>query len=463
MHKENYDIFQVVKECIAREKLFGKNAKIIAAVSGGADSMALIEILLALKEEFDLSLGMAHVNYGLRGADSDGDEQLVRTIAAEKGLPVYVKNIKPDDPVEDTTGSFQERARNIRYSFFEKMRQIHGFDLIATGHTADDNAETVFLNLLRGAGPEGLGGIPPKRDSIIRPLIDIPRKEIENFARIEGIPFRIDSSNLSDRYARNIVRNEVFPLIHKKLRENVASSINRTSEIVRTIDDYVRQEAKKQSAGMVKKTGEEEYFIEKKALKSLHPVLANYVIRDTASRVTGYPVSFEITERIQRLVESPAGASVMLTPDYRVESESSGVRFLENTDPEKFITSIELNEEYSFKHFTVRSLFISPEQVLFDKNKYVEYIDAGKITKPLILRFWKEGDRMQPLGMQTLKKVSDIFIDMKVPRSYKHRIPLLTTQDDIVWVCGVQLDDRFKVTEKTQLILKIEYIPHAKR
>lgn len=460
---ENYDIFRVVKECVARENLFNKRSKIIAAVSGGIDSMTLIEILIALKKEFDLTLAIAHVNYGLRSTESDGDEHLVRSFAEKKGLPVYVKKIDADDPVENKTGSFQERARNIRYSFFEELRLTYGFDLIATGHTSDDNAETVFLNFLRGSGPEGLGGIPPKRESIIRPLIDIPRKKIENFARTEGIPFRVDSSNISDRYARNIVRNEVFPLIQSKIRENIGISINRTSEIVRAIDGFIRDEAHKQSAGMVKKTGDREYFIEKQALKSLHPVLANYVIRNTAGSITGHPVSFEITQRIQRLLDSSAGASVLMTPDYRVDSESSGIRFLENKDPEKYITTIELNEEYSFKHFIFRCSVVSREQVSFDKNMNIEYIDAGKITKPLILRCWQEGDRMQPLGMQTLKKVSDIFIDAKVPQSYKHRVPLLTTLDAIVWVCGVQLDDRYKVTEKTQRILRIEYIPHAKR
>ncbi len=463
MRKNSYDIFRVIKECVAREKLFGNNAKIIAAVSGGVDSMALFEILVSMKKEYNLALAVAHVNYGLRGDESDGDERLVCSFAAEKGLPVFVKKVKTDEQEEYKTASFQERARNIRYSFFEELQQTHGFDLIATGHTADDNAETVFLNLVRGAGPEGLAGIPPKRDSIIRPLIDIPRKEIEHFARTEGVPFRIDSSNLSDRYARNIVRNEVFPLIHEKLRENVSASINRTSEIVRAIDDFVCLEAQKQSAGMVKKTGDGEYFIEKPALKSLHPVIARYVIRDTALKAAGHPVSFEITQRIRSLIDSPAGASVMISPDHRVDSESSGIRFLKNTDPDNFEVFIELNEEYRFKDFTFKSTFVSRDQVRYDRNRNVEYIDAGKITKPLLLRSRRQGDRMQPLGMQTEKKLSDIFVDAKIPRSYKHRIPLLTTQDAIVWVCGLQLDERFKVTENTQLILKIEYLPYAKR
>jgi len=463
MSTENYDILRVVKRCITRNKLFDKKSKIIAAVSGGIDSMTLIEVLLALRKEYAITLAVAHVNYGLRGKESEGDEQLVRDYAGSKGLPIYAKKVNPDDPAVRTTGSLQQWARDLRYLFFEEMRVKHGFDFIATGHTADDNAETVFLNLLRGAGPEGLRGIPAKRDSIIRPLIYISRNAIETYAGSMNIPFRVDTSNRSDRYARNVVRNHVFPLIQSKLRENVKDSINRTSEIIRSIDDYIREEAKRQSTGMVQKTGDREYFIEKKPLKSLHPVIAGYVIRDTATRLCGMPISFIVTKRIQWLIDSPAGVSVVITPEYRADSESSGIRLLENKDPEKFIAPIELNEEYRFSDFTFKSSFTTPDQVSFDNNKNIEYVDAGKIEKPIILRYWFEGDRIQPLGMHTMKKVSDIFIDAKVPRSYKHRIPLLTTLKDIIWICGIQIDDRFKVTDNTQHILKIQYIPHAGR
>lgn len=463
MSTESNDIIRVIKRCIARNTLFDRKSKIIAAVSGGIDSMTMIGVLLKLKPDYDLTLAIAHVNYGLRGKESDGDEQLVRTYAGNNNIPVFIKKVNPDNFSEHGTGSLQQWARDVRYSFFEEMRVKHGFDVIATGHTADDNAETVFLNLIRGAGPEGLRGIPVKRDVIIRPLLDVSRDAIETYAHSMRIPFRVDSSNRSGRYARNVIRNEVFPLIQSKLRENVTNAINRTSGIIESIDDYIRNEAGKLSAGMVQKTGGHEYFIERKALKSIHPVIAAYIIREIASRLCGMPISFEITQRVLSLINAPSGVSVVITPEYRADSESAGIRFLENKDPESFITPVELNEEYRFRNFTFRSSFVSHDCLSFDTNKNVEYIDCEKISKPLFLRTWTEGDRIQPLGMDTHKKVSDIFIDAKVPRAYKRRIPLLATPEEIIWVCGIQLDDRFKVTDNTRRILKIEYIPNAER
>lgn len=463
MGKEISDILPGIRRFINRNTLFDKQAKIIAAVSGGIDSMTMLDVLLALRHEFELTLAVAHVNYGLRGVESDRDEQVVRDYAGNKKLRVFAVQVDPDDPALKAPGSFQERARNIRYTFFERIRVKLGFDYIATGHNADDNAETVFLNLLRGSGPDGLRGIPPKRDTIIRPLIECTRKDIELYAHANGIPHRVDASNITGRYARNVVRNEVFPLIQTKLRENVRDSINRTSEIIRSVDDYLHDEVKRQGAGIVQQTGEHEFFLETGHLQALHPVIIHYIVRETAGRLTGSPVSFEITKRVVSLLIAPAGTSVIINPGYRVDKESSGIRFLGNKDPEEFFVSIELNEEYRFEEFTFRSSFVTADRVSYDTDKMSEYVDADKLHKPFILRRWNEGDRMRPLGMKSFKKVSDIFTDAKVPGAYKHRIPLIESRDGIVWICGVQLDDRFKITDNTQHIVKMEYIPHATR
>lgn len=462
MIKKNRDLLRAIKECIAAEKLIDRNSKIIVAVSGGIDSMTLIHTLIALKSEFELSLAVAHVNYSLRGAASDSDEQLVREYADYNRIPVFVKKIRPDDPGVSIEGSVQEWARKIRYGYFEELRTGHKFDLVATGHTSDDNAETVFLNLIRGAGLDGLRGIPPKRGTIIRPMLYISRKDIEAYAGSENIPYRIDISNKSDRFARNVLRNEVFPLMQSKLRENVLYSINRTSSIIRSIDDYLHEIARKQYSEIVRKTDNNEYYLDKKDLRALHPVITDYLIRDLLSRVLKSPASFELTRRVHNVIKAPAGISVFITPAYRVDSEASGIRFLENKEPERFLRGIKLYEEYRFGDFTFRSSFFERNRISFDRVNNIEYIDADKVNRPVFLRFWEKGDRLQPLGMRTFKKVSDIFIDAKIPRSEKHRIPLLTTDTDIVWICGLKLDNRFKVDDNTRHIIKLEYIPHGK-
>jgi tRNA(Ile)-lysidine synthase len=463
MSTKNHDVLRAIRKCIAGEKLFEGQSKIIVAVSGGIDSMTLLYSLIALETEFELSLAVAHVNYGLRGVESDSDEHLVREYAESNGIPVFIKKINPDDPGLIIGGSVQVWARDIRYGYFEELRTKHKFDLVATGHTSDDNAETVFLNLIRGSGLDGLRGIPPKRGTIIRPMIYISRKDIEAYAGSGNIPYRIDISNKSDRFARNVLRNEVFPLMESKLRENVLYSINRTSSIIRSIDDYIHETAQKQYGGIVRETGTNEFYIGKKELQSLHPVITDYLLRDIVSRVSKSPASFELTRRIRNLIYAPAGNTIFITPEYRVDSEASGIRFLENKEPERFTIEINLYEEYRFGDFTFRSSSVDRTGVSFDMVGNIEYIDADKIKKSLVLRTWQKGDRLQPLGMRTFKKVSDIFIDAKIPRSEKHRIPLLTTDEDIIWICGLKLDDRFKVDDNTRHIIKLEYIPHGKR
>jgi len=450
-----------IESFITSEKLFGVNAKIIVAVSGGIDSIILTEVLLSLREKFNLGLAIAHVNYGLRGEESDNDESFVRDYAQNKGLHIHVKRADMDNSMLTDTGSFQERARAVRYAFLKDLLGAYGYDYAATGHNANDNAETVFLNFLRGSGPEGLKGIPPKRGFIIRPLLSVTRKEIESFAQAENLSYREDSSNLSDKYARNVVRNEIFPLIQSKLRKNVRDSINRSSGIIRSVDEYVQELAQEQINRIVHKARTDEYFIAKDDLHALHPVIADYVIRDVINRFFDTPVSYEITRRVKRLAEAPTGCSVILSSGYRADSESAGIRIYKRNEPEELAGSITLEKEYCFDDFTFKSMFVSPDEVSFDRDKNIEYIDADKIIKPLSLRYWKHGDRIRPLGMNSEKKVSDVFIDAKIPRAYKDRIPILVSPDGIIWICGIQLDDRFKVTKASKNILKLEYIPHA--
>ncbi len=450
-----------IESFITSEKLFGVKAKIIVAVSGGIDSITLTETLLSLQGKYKLDLAIAHVNYGMRGEESDKDEAFVRDYAEKNGLQVYIKRADMSNSADNDTGSFQEQARATRYAFFKDILGAYGFDLVATGHNASDNAETAFLNFLRGSGPEGLKGIPPKRDFIIRPFLNVTREEIVSFVQTENIPYREDSSNVSDKYARNVVRNEIFPLIQSKIGKNIRASINRTSEIIRSIDEYIQEQAQVEINRIVQGVRTDEYFLTKESICTLHPVIANYVIRDVVNRLLDMPVSYEITQRIRRLADAPSGSAVILSPEYRADSESAGIRIYKRTKPEELVENIVFDREYCFKEFTFRSTSVSPDDITLDENKNTEYVDADTLRKPLTLRYWKHGDRIRPLGMESEKKVSDIFIDAKIPRAYKERIPILESPDGIVWICGIQLSDRYKVTKSTKNVLKLEYIPHA--
>jgi tRNA(Ile)-lysidine synthase len=454
-------IYRRVRRFIKHEDLFHNGAKILIAVSGGVDSMTLLSILYDFREEFGLRLAVAHVNHGIREIESPNEEAFVRASCERLKIPVYVHRVDPAVFRKKESGSVQEIARNIRYAFFDtRMREI-GFDCIATAHTANDNAETVFLNLLRGAGLEGMRGIPPKRDAIVRPVLCLTRSEIESFALDRGIEFRTDSSNRSGTYARNIIRNEVFPLIESRLRANVAQTVNRSSSIFREVDEYMRFAVGNLFPQSVGQVGEKEFFISSVTLQSLPPVIADYLIRETVSRIADTTLDFDTTRRIGSLLASSPGAAVQFAPGFRAARESDGIRFHEDAAAASYCVPVEPGEEYRIGGNAFRSAIVAANDVRFDENKNVEYIDFEKIRQPLYLRNWREGDFMIPLGMRTRKKISDIFIDAKIPIAHKQRVPILASDDSVIWVCGVQLDDRAKVTENTKYAVRLEYHPAA--
>lgn len=459
MGKETVNIVRRVTEYVQAESLFSNNARIIVAVSGGIDSVVLLNILYELRTEYDLQLIVAHVNYGLRAADSKGDEEFVEHLGKRLDLPVYVHRQHLSDLTTPGRGSLQERAREVRYRFFENLRRERGFDLIATGHTADDNAETVFLNLIRGAGVEGLRGIPPKRDKIIRPLLTIGRDEISAYAHQRGLDFRIDVTNATDAYARNIVRNEIFPLIEQKLRENVSRTLNRSSVIFRELHQYMVSTARSVFGDTVTHVQDDEYVIHVEKLRELPSAPATYLLREIIFRLIGRSVNFQTIHQVLKLQGAHAGTSVILAPGYRAYRETNAIRFLREGSADPFHTLIEHGKEYQFDTFVFRTSIVPREEISLSSDPHVEYADFDAIEGPMYLRSWKEGDRLIPLGMNSYKKVSDLFIDAKIPRAHKQKIPIVEAHGEIIWVCGIRLDERVKITENTSRALKLEYIP----
>ena len=220
-----------------RRRLIGEQGHLIAAVSGGVDSMVLLDLLVSERESLGLSLIVAHFNHQLRGEESDADEAFVVQRAGQYGLEVYVDRANTAEVARLTRTGIQEAARNLRYDFFAKLLESSGYDALATAHNADDNAETVLLNLFRGAGVLGLSGIPVARPDtkIIRPLLFARREEIEEYAEAARIPFRTDSSNAGDAYTRNFIRHQVLPLVRDQINPNIVETLHRSSELFREL------------------------------------------------------------------------------------------------------------------------------------------------------------------------------------------------------------------------------------
>ena len=438
--------------------LFGEHDTVIAAVSGGVDSMVLLDLLA---RERGVSVVVGHFNHGLRGAESDGDEEFVARRAGEYGFPFHAG--RGDTAAESGRRKvgIQEAARELRYGFLRQLRESVGGGRIATAHHADDNAETILLHLFRGTGVQGMAGIPVARDGIIRPLLFAGRAEIEDFARHERLPFRTDSSNAHDEYTRNAVRHQVLPLLKDVVSPSVVENINRSGENFRALATYIMEEAGKALGACTSGRGDGgiRLFLDRLAAQPL--LLRQLAVRAALDETAGAAASAEHVESVLALLENAPGASVML-PGGATAERTRGELVIGPAAPSvEFAYTVEVGRSYELRGFRFATTVVSARGPASGRG--TEYADATSTGPgPLTLRSWHEGDAFVPLGMGGRKKVSDYFVDEKVPARDKKSVPLLVTPGgEIVWVCGMRLDDRFKVTPATRRVIKLEYSsPH---
>lgn len=443
-----------------RAQLIEERDKVIAAVSGGVDSVVLLDLLAQEQEEFGLTVIVAHFNFMLRGMESDGDEEFVAQRARHYGFEFYVERENTAVYARQHGLGVQEAARNLRYEFFDKLLLSSGFDKIATAHNADDNAETMLLNLFRGAGVAGLSGIPPFRKDrrIIRPLLFAERKEIEAYAAEQKLPFRTDSSNAKDDYARNFIRLDILPRVKEHINPSVVSAVNRSSEVFRELESYLRSAAKHQYETVIATDNNREIHLSVPKLKLQPRLMQQYIVMHAADQFGRIRLAYDQVHRILDLTNGLTGSWVQLNKGTVVFRDRDHLVFRHAEESPEFQFSILPNHQYAFGHFTFSSQLISAEGIVTNGSEG-EYVDADAVgTQELILRTWKEGDSFVPLGMRTAKKISDFFVDAKVPIYEKRAVPILTTKaGDIVWICGFRIDDRFKVTQQTKRALRLSF------
>lgn len=407
------------------------DGRIILALSGGIDSMVLADMLLQSKADFVL----AHCNFHLRGEESNGDEKFVREYAERNGLTLYVKQFDTMAYAKEHGVSIEMAARDLRYAWFEELRQQLGYDKIAVAHHADDQLETFFINLLRGAGIRGLKGMRPVNGNIIRPLLDKSREEIHQYAIENGIKWREDHTNAETQFLRNKIRHELLPVIDsisKEGRASILKSINHLAsenELYRELVDEKLFQIVKQD-GEVQKTSH---------LSPLTPQLLFEWLRD-------YGFNSDQVHFIYEAMNGQPGTS-FFSPTHKVTIERDGVELTPICQHDN--TQVEL----------VYEQHPNDDNFVIDKSPEVAQLDYDKLTFPLKLRIWQAGDRFYPLGMKGSRLLSDFMKDLKFTTRQKEECQVLTTaKDEIVWVVGRRVDERFKVTDKTKSILKIQMV-----
>ncbi|GEO03539.1 tRNA(Ile)-lysidine synthase [Adhaeribacter aerolatus] len=428
--------------------LFTLEDKIIATVSGGIDSVVLCDILHKLK----ITFCVAHANFGLRAEESDADELFVKKLAKKYNVPFYSEQFNTQEFAQQEKISTQMAARTLRYSWFEQLRQKLNYNYVATAHHQNDAAETILLNLTKGTGIAGLHGIAVKKEYLIRPLLCLSKDDIYEYVTENQLIWREDSSNESTKYQRNLIRHEVMPVL-KKINPSLETTISQTVEKIQGAEqiylayiNQVRQNAYRTEAGVT--------YLDLEPLRQATalPVVLFELLRD-------YNFNYDNTKAI---LETFAGISG--------KTFESATHVLVKDRDQLVITPKDLRVYGSFEINETDEYFEQPnlklqirraaaENYQIPRGRQIAALDLNLLQFPLKIRPWKEGDWFVPLGMNGKKKLSDFFINEKIPVNLKNRIMVLTSDKSIVWIIGYRLDNRFKVTDKTEQVLELEIKP----
>ena len=416
-------------------------SKVLAAVSGGIDSMVMLHLL----HDASVNITAAHCNFGLRGDESNLDEDFVKTETEKLGVECRVKHFDTSAYAAQNSLSIQMAARELRHRWFQELTEHEGFDAVAIAHNRDDRIETLFINLARGTGIHGLSGIRPTNGKIIRPLLFASRNEIEAYAKTRGIAFREDSSNKSDKYARNYIRRHVIPGMEQffaGMRQSMERSMEHFSEVELFYNEAIERYKKQ-----VVSEKDDLLYIDLQSLYQspspptlLYEILKPYgfansiaaeICRDAKSFVSSGKQFFSHTHRLVH-----DRKSLILQ---KIEKEPQHDEYLIDEHTTEIETPIRLKIEKFDKY---------PEFTP-DSNPNIAYLDGDKLQFPLVLRKWKHGDKFRPLGMKNMKKLSDFFIDAKLSLIEKEQRYVLVSGEQIAWIVGMRIDDRFKITGKT--------------
>lgn len=431
---------------VREQKLFDKNDRVLVALSGGVDSVVLATMMLRSGYTFSV----AHCNFHLRGEESNRDERFVRSWAEKNKIKLFVAEFDTYEYMQQKGISLEMAARELRYSMFKNLMTSQGFSLLATAHHADDSAETFFINLLRGTGIAGLHGILPKHDNIVRPLLFATRKDISDFAKANNISFVEDSTNEQTKFLRNKIRHSLFPLL-KELCPNFDSVIKKDIDRLRETEIVFRSVIERLRADIIEKESNI-CKINIDRLKKLHPIrillyelLSEYGFNETDSNNVLASLDKEsgkqFFSKTHRLLKDRN--YLFITP---LNADQHQERYL-------------LNESQNMVNYPMHLIIETLEDLTFvniSKDRNIAMFDKDMLQFPLVLRHWKQGDAFVPFGMRKSKKLSDFFTSEKYSLIEKQQQWLLCSGNDIIWIVGRRTDNRYRISEKTKTILKIE-------
>lgn len=431
---------------ISENNLFCKNHRILIALSGGVDSV----VLVTLMHKANYNIALAHCNFHLRDEESNRDEAFVRSWAKENNVELFVKEFDTYGYMKENKISLEMAARDLRYEWFNSLMETKKFDFLCTAHHLDDSIETFFINLLRGTGIAGLHGIQAKNDKITRPLLFATREEILNYAKENNITYVEDSTNAETKFTRNKIRHNLFPIL-KEINPNFENALKKDIEYLNDTEFIFRKEIEKAKSEIIEKENDL-IKINISKLLSLNPmkiylyeILSEYGFNE--ANINDISQSFEEISGKQFFSKS-----------HRIVKDRQYL-FIEKRKENPINDFYLINQNQGSLIFPLKMQFEILKDLRFiniSKEKTIAMLDYDLLKFPLILRKWRQGDSFVPFGMKKEKKLSDYFTSNKYSLLDKENQWILCSEDKILWIVGERIDDRFRISNKTKNILKIE-------
>lgn len=454
-----------IEKYIFNELYLNPDSIFLLAVSGGVDSIVMMDIFVQLTSKYPLmKLSVAHFNHKLRKDTAQRDQKFVEDVCRKYNIPFFTgeEDVKKYSELKGIGIEFA--ARILRYRFLERIAQKVESQYLATAHTADDSAETFFINLFRGAGLTGLSGIVSKRNisrklAIVRPLINIRKDELVNYAKLRGLSWKEDETNQLMNYTRNKIRLDIIPKIEEHFSPSVINTINRAQKLLQGADNIVSKQVQKIIPGLIKDKSNGRFSIKLSVISLLDTFLQGEIIQKVLSNNFNLQnVPMMTIDRIIDLQNKAIGSVCEINKNFFVLRDRDTLIFSKTESKNEIFLPIAKEGIFTVDNKKIILRKVNKRQIKFTENTNIEYLDWDLIPSVLYIRSWKQGDTFSPLGMKGSMKVSDFLTNNKIPLIDKGGILLLATKSEVIWICGLRISDKYKITDKTSKYLKVEYV-----
>lgn len=457
----SFALLSEVQACIDAYAMLPIGARVIVAVSGGPDSMALLSLLNRLRHQYALTLLVAHVNHQLRGREAERDEAFVERQASLLGLPFYRSRVDVK-AFQQTTGlSPQHAARQLRYAFFQTLQQTVGATHVALGHTSDDQAETLLIRILRGTGPGGLGGIPARRPPFVRPLITSCRDDIMAFLEAASVPWLADRSNTQRAYLRNQLRLELVPLL-KQYNPRIVTRLNELAGMMQADNDVLETQVEQVSRQVLQRLSPGRVVVRCARYQAAPLALQRRLLRRLLNDLPAHPerVGFRHIEMLHQFILSAGVGKRLTLPGGIVAEHQTCEVFIWHPRQASLPSGGYVLPLPGVVCIPLLNLRLHADRAVPRPTRLASaddcaYLDGERLDGPLVIRFFQPGDRFHPMGAAGHKKLKDFFIDQKVPRAQRPYVPLVVSGHEIVWVVGHRIADAYKVRPDTRRVLRL--------